>query len=286
MKYARAKLNIELKSRYSSCTSNSNLVIKEANSIIETIDNDSIFDIINWEINLLDFLYVTISLETKSYKNSWKELKDIKERVKNINSILFDKEEIFLIDNLNFTIGSFLDEDPEKSIEEVISDIPEQTLQNMDIHPIIKKGISAIKEEYNPKDHCVEYDITKMKGAFEVSSPKEERKNIASSVSSSPGNFIPITNEQMEALLPQKEKKKSLKELILAFLKKKGPSSVKEITLGVLNMGLVTKSKSPRMLVNSMLWKLYRDERYRQKDKTGAYYNPVRLDGDRWMLNS
>lgn len=313
MKYARAKLNIELKSRYSSCASNSNLVIKEANSIIENIDNDSIFYIINWEINLLDFVGVTISLETKSYKNSWKELKDIKERVKNINSILFSNEETFLIDNLNFTIEPFSEEDLEKSIMgDVEKDIPQKKDDSNQAPSasmafdrnfvfMTKEQARAYREAHLPFGEDPEKSIEevmsdigekatdlpkeKLMSSFEVSPSKEERKNIVSPVGSSPGNFIPITKKQMEELLPKKEKKKSLRELILAFLKKKGPSSVKQITLGVLNMGLVTKSKSPRMLVNSMLWKLCRDERYRQKDKTGSYYNPVRLDGDRWRLS-
>ena len=130
--------------------------------------------------------------------------------------------------------------------------ILEETLKNMDIHPIIKKGIYALREDYNLKDYCVEYDI--------------QREEINPEIT------------------PKEKKKKSLRELILAFLKKNGPSSVKQITLGVLNMGLVTQSKSPRMVVNSMLWKLCRDERYRQQDKKGAYYNPVILDNDRWRL--
>ena len=232
-------------------------------------------------------------------------MKDIREESNNIINLL-NTHKTFLISKWDFKIEKLI-EDPKKSIEDVEKDIKEtpnfprgketyitgykihdcrkeilesaeqfekktspesaiterktsilpypileETLKNMDIHPIIKKGIYALREDYNLKDYCVEYDI--------------QREEINPEIT------------------PKEKKKKSLRELILAFLKKNGPSSVKQITLGVLNMGLVTQSKSPRMVVNSMLWKLCRDERYRQQDKKGAYYNPVILDNDRWRL--
>jgi predicted CopG family antitoxin len=97
--------------------------------------------------------------------------------------------------------------------------------------------------------------------------------------------YLKDVDEIYAKLESKKNKKRSLSSLILEYLKKNGSSSVKQITKGVLKMGLVTKSKSPRMLVNSMLWKLHSDERYTQPDENGVYQYLVIRDKDGWKLN-
>jgi len=295
MTYAKAKLNILLKSN--SCSLSNNFIVNETNSIIETINNHSTFEIISWELELLNLSYLNIILQTDNYYNSWKELKDIREESNNILNLL-NTNRTFLINKWDFKIEKLI-EDPKKSIEEITDNIGEKTkveispdkipddsntsktdlssfLSTIDIprikNDITKKTTSSNQEEYPPKS-LFAGEPTHIEGLIQNYSLD--------------GNSGFVTTDMSDHLAKaeaKKEKKKSLRELILAFLKKNGPSSVKQITLGVLNMGLVTKSKSPRMIVNSMLWKLCRDERYRQKDKKGAYYNPVILDGDRWKL--
>lgn len=249
MTYAKAKLNILLKSNTVSCLLNNNFIVNETNEIIEKIDNYSIFEIISWELEFLNKSYLNIRLQTDNYCNSWKELKDIREESNNIINLL-NTHKTFLIDKWEFKIEKLI-EDPKKSIEDVEKDIKETPIESK-----LNIGITSPQRSRN----------------VGITNPSGIANELEIEITGSSGQFNPG------------EKKKSLRELILAFLKKNGPSSVKQITLGVLNMGLVTQSKSPRMVVNSMLWKLCRDERYRQQDKKGAYYNPVILDNDRWRL--